>query len=234
MHLAASWSITLFLASYSLAQSQALSPRPLWHSDFEEKRLIDASDLICVGQILREETISVHLDRDDIGNQGEWNFTRSGVHIDTCLKGAVSERASFYSYRWNGGTVGAMARFKSGSRYIFFLVLRDGLIRSTRDGAPSAIELWSKNQGSLSLGSTIEERIATLLLTPDPSIAGKSLQHSLNSSAAIAFRLIGTCRTFVALKNLMSGESAALQEAAREVLSRYRRYVTECDVGRVS
>jgi hypothetical protein len=226
------WCCMLMLGATALSCHGMEVPQPFeWHYNFTDDDMIKSSSVIIVGRVAALRPLGEPVSAtDDHGYHSDWQLIAVSLAVENQLRGSVQgSSVEFYFYTSLGPKSGDWNSLHVDDRCVFFLTNHGGSLRAVRDFWRSNIEIGSGQHSSLPATprSTIEEQIATLLLTPGDRMDEVSFRRILNRAVPLAESWIGHCRTILLLKKLFNYPSLAIQNAARAQL----RILPGSDVG---
>lgn len=197
-------------------------------------RVVRDSPIILVGSISR-----VELDGAPARTVGPPGFqlpvklTRIDLDVEVVLRGDVQrESVSFDTFMFYGPDYpGALhekgvpiSQFFAGNRRVFFLTREEDGMRTMLDVGGSTIGLSTGKPVSdiANLAdTTIEEKIAKLLLTPTPEADDESFAKAIHDAVSDAITLVGDTKTSFLLRALLNHRSSIVRATACLELADY-------------
>ena len=197
-------------------------------------RVVKDAPIILVGSIRK-----VELDRAPTRTIGQPGFqlpvklVTVDLDVEVVLRGDVqSERVSVDTFLFHGPAWPealsekrvSVSQFFGGNRRVFFLTREEDGMRTMLDVGGSTIGLSTGKPGldiATLADTSIEEKIAKLLLTPTPEANDESFAKAIHDAVSDAIALVGDTKTSFLLRALLNHRSSIVRATACLELADY-------------
>jgi len=181
------------------------------------------SPIIVVGKVVEVKVVGPEVRTSD-EHRYPLRLQRVTIQAENVLKGeARIGEMIFYRYAWSPdhAMVGPWGIFGPGQRGAFFLVRKDGVLRSIVDLYPTHIEVWSGEHAGYKPRPehSPQESIAELLLTPGPDARPEAFSQTLYIASSMSMELIGDAGTLQLMKRLLASEVLLIRQRACSVIT---------------
>ena len=187
------------------------------------EELPSRSPIIVVGKVVEVKVVGPEVRTSD-EHRYPLRLQRVTIQAENVLKGeARTGEVIFYRYAWSPDhpMVGPWGMFAVGERGAFFLVRKDGVLRSIVDLYPTHIQVVSGEHAGYKprAEQSPQESIAELLLTAGPDVRPEAFSQALYIASAMSMELIGDAGTLQLMKRLLASEVPLIRQRACSVIT---------------
>lgn len=199
-------------------------PEFRWLSAMSDTEMVESASHIVIGTVERVRFVGSSVEASDAeGYRGNWQLVKVRTRVENAIKGAlaVGKSIDFFFYTSLGPIAGDVNNIRVGDRCVCFLIYKNGVLRAVRDFWRSNIEVGTGSHSRIPSheATSLEEKIAVLLLTPGEGLNPRTFQRVIIRSSTIAEEWLGRCKAYRLLERLIDYPDPVVRNAVREQLA---------------